>query len=86
MNLTFAPQAWEDYIFWQTTDPKMVSRIHLLLKDIIRNPHTGIGKPEPLKHALRGYWSRRIDSEHRLIYRTVESGILLAQLRFHYGS
>ena len=86
MNLTFAPQAWEDYIFWQATDPKMVSRIHLLLKDIVRNPHTGIGKPEPLKHALRGYWSRRIDSEHRLIYRTVEGGILLAQLRFHYGS
>ena len=86
MNLTFAPQAWEDYIFWQATDPKMVSRIHLLLKDIVRNPHTGIGKPEPLKHALRGYWSRRIDSEHRLIYRTVEGSILLAQLRFHYGS
>lgn len=84
MNLTFSPQAWEDYTFWQATDPKMVSRINLLLKEIIRSPHSGIGKPEPLKHALRGYWSRRIDSEHRLVYRTVEGGILLAQMRFHY--
>lgn len=84
MNLTFSPQAWEDYTYWQATDPKMVSRINLLLKEIIRSPHSGIGKPEPLKHALRGYWSRRIDSEHRLVYRTVEGGILLAQMRFHY--
>ena len=84
MNLTFSPQTWEDYTFWQATDPKMVSRINLLLKEIIRSPHSGIGKPEPLKHALRGYWSRRIDSEHRLVYRTVEGGILLAQMRFHY--
>ena len=86
MNLTFAPQAWEDYTFWQATAPKMVSRINLLLKDIIRSPHSGIGKPEPLKHAFRGYWSRRIDSEHRLVYRVVEGGILLAQMRFHYGT
>ena len=86
MNLTFAPQACEDYIFWQATDPKMVSRINLLLKEIIRSPHSGIGKPEPLKHALRGYWSRRIDSEHRLVYRPVEGGILLAQMRFHYAA
>lgn len=85
MTLTFAPQAWEDYTFWQANDPRMVSRINLLLKDIDRSPHSGIGKPEPLKHALRGYWSRRIDSEHRLVYRTVEGGILLAQMRFHYG-
>ena len=86
MNLTFAPQACEDYIFWQATDPKMVSRINLLLKEIIRSPHSGIGKPEPLKHALRGYWSRRIDSEHRLVYRAIEGGILLAQMRFHYDT
>ena len=86
MNLTFASQAWEDYTFWQATDPKMVSRINLLLKDIMRSPHSGIGKPEPLKHAFRGYWSRRIDSEHRLVYRTVEGGILLAQMRFHYDT
>ena len=86
MNLTFAPQAWEDDTFWQATNPKMVSRINELLKDIIRNPHSGIGKPEPLKHAVRGYWSRRIDSEHRLVYRAIEGGILIAQLRFHYDS
>lgn len=86
MNLTFSPQAWEDYTYWQETDPKMVSRINQLLKDIIRSPHSGIGKPEPLKHAFRGYWSRRIDSEHRLVYRSVEGGILIAQLRFHYGT
>ena len=86
MNLTFSPQAWEDYAFWQATDPKTIQRIHQLLKEIIRNPHSGIGKPEPLKHALRGYWSRRIDSEHRLVYKTVEGGILIAQLRYHYDS
>jgi toxin YoeB len=86
MNLTVAPQAWEDYTYWQATDPRMVSRIHLLLKDIIRSPHVGIGKPESIKHAFRGYWSRRIDSEHRLVYRTVEGGILLAQMRFHYST
>lgn len=85
MNLVFSPQAWEDYTYWQSTDPKMVSRINFLLKDIIRSPHSGIGKPEPLKHAFRGYWSRRIDSEHRLVYRVIEGGILVAQARYHYG-
>ena len=84
MNLIFAPQAWEDYIYWQNTEPKMLNRIHQLIKDIQRNPYDGIGKPEPLKHALRGYWSRRIDSEHRIVYKTVEDGILIAQLRHHY--
>jgi toxin YoeB len=84
VNLTFAPQAWEDYTFWQTTDPKMVARINQLIKDILRDPHSGIGKPEPLKHAFRGYWSRRIDSEHRLVYKIVEGGVLIAQLRYHY--
>ncbi len=84
MNLTFAPQAWEDYKFWQATDPRMVSRINQLIQDILRNPHSGIGKPEPLKHAFRGYWSRRIDSEHRIVYKAIEGGILIAQLRYHY--
>lgn len=73
-------------MYWQENDPKMVSRIHQLLKDVVRSPHSGIGKPEPLKHAFRGYWSRRIDSEHRLVDRTVEGGILIAQIRFHYGT
>jgi toxin YoeB len=84
VNLTFSPEAWEDYTFWQTADSKTMKRIHELLKDIIRNPHSGIGKPEPLKHAFRGYWSRRIDFEHRIIYKAVEGGILIAQLRYHY--
>lgn len=84
MNLTFAPQAWEDYRYWQETDPQLLARIHELIKDILRNPYTGIGKPEPLKHALRGYWSRRINGEHRIVYRMVDGAILIAQLRYHY--
>lgn len=84
MDLTFAPQAWEDYLHWQETDPQLLARIHELIKDILRNPHSGIGKPEPLKHALRGYWSRRINGEHRIVYRMVDGAILIAQLRYHY--
>jgi toxin YoeB len=84
VNLVFVPQAWEDYGFWQKTDPKMVSRINELLKDIARNPHSGIGKPEPLRHAFLGWWSRRIDSEHRIVYRPVTGGIEIAQMRYHY--
>ncbi len=84
MNLIFAPQAWEDYTFWQATDPKMITRINQLIKDIRRSPHAGIGKPELLEHALRGYWSRRIDAEHRIVYKAVEGAIQIAQLRYHY--
>jgi len=84
MNLVFSDQAWEDYQFWMETDKKMARRIHELLKDIKRNPHTGIGKPEPLRHALAGWWSRRINQEHRIVYRATGHGIELAQLRYHY--
>jgi toxin YoeB len=84
MNLIFSDQAWEDYQFWQTTDKKTVRRIHELIKDIKRNPHTGIGKPEPLRHALSGWWSRRIDQEHRIVYSVTERGVELAQLRYHH--
>ncbi|WP_293396355.1 Txe/YoeB family addiction module toxin [Nevskia sp.] len=84
MNLTFAPRAWEDYLHWQATDPKITERIHQLLKDILRNPHSGIGKPEPLKHALKGWWSRRITAEHRIVYKLVDDAVLIAQLRYHY--
>lgn len=84
MNLIFSDQAWEDFQYWQETDKKVARRIHELLKEIKRNPHSGIGKPEPLRHSLAGYWSRRIDQEHRLVYRATEQGILLAQLRYHY--
>ncbi|HZV35452.1 MAG TPA: Txe/YoeB family addiction module toxin [Verrucomicrobiae bacterium] len=84
MNLIFSDQAWEDYQFWLETDKKMLRRIHELLKDIRRNPHSGIGKPEPLRHALAGYWSRRIDQEHRMVYKVTEHGIHLVQMRYHY--
>jgi toxin YoeB len=84
VNLVFAPQAWEDYLHWQKRDPQMISRINLLIKEISRNPATGIGKPEPLKHALQGYWSRRITAEHRIVYRKTGDHILIAQLRYHY--
>ena len=85
MNLCFAPQAWEDYLHWQEVDAKMVERIHELLRDILRNPHAGIGKPEPLKHALKGYWSRRITAEHRIVYAVAAGEIRIAQLRYHYA-
>lgn len=84
MNLTFAPQAWEDYRHWQQSDPQMLARVHELIRDILRNPHSGIGKPEPLKHALRGYWSRRINGEHRIVYRVADGALFIAQLRYHY--
>ncbi len=84
MDLVFAPQAWEDYLHWQDTDPQIVSRINLLIKEITRSPHSGIGKPERLKHTFAGYWSRRITAEHRIVYRRSGNQILIAQLRYHY--
>jgi len=84
VNLVFAPQAWEDYLYWQKTDPQMISRINFLIKDIVRSRYRGIGKPEPLKHALQGFWSRRITSEHRIVYKKLGDQILVAQLRYHY--
>ena len=84
MNFTFTPQAWEDYQFWQKTDKKRLIRIHLLIQDILRSPQEGIGKPEPLKHNLTGYWSRRITEEHRLVYKQFEHGITFVQMRYHY--
>jgi toxin YoeB len=79
MKLIFAEQAWEDYLHWQ-----MVKRIHELIKQATRTPFEGSGKPEPLKHALSGYWSRRINDEHRIVYRVEGDSLLIAQLRFHY--
>lgn len=84
MNLLFSPQAWEDYLYWQQTDKKQLRRIHDLLKDVARNPCEGIGKPEPLKHALAGFWSRRITNEHRMVYRIKGETLEIAQLRYHY--
>ena len=84
MNLQFSSRSWDEYLYWQQTDKKILKRIHELLKDIARSPYQGIGKPEPLKHALSGYWSRRINDEHRLVYRAQGEVILIAQLRYHY--
>ena len=84
MKLIFAEKAWDDYLYWLKADKKMLNRINNLIKDIRREPFEGIGKPEPLKHALSGYWSRRINDEHRIIYKVYDDSILIAQLRYHY--
>ena len=84
MNLVFSREAWEEYLVWQREDPQTVKRIHQLIKEIMRAPYRGIGKPEPLKHALQGYWSRRINAEHRIVYRVVKDDLWIAQLRYHY--
>ena len=84
MNLIFADAAWDDYLYWQRQDRKAVDRINALIKEICRDPYSGIGKPEPLKHALSGYWSRRITEEHRMVYKPEKNALLLAQLRYHY--
>ncbi|HCH23392.1 MAG TPA: Txe/YoeB family addiction module toxin [Oceanospirillaceae bacterium] len=86
MKLTFSTKAWEQYTYWQTTDKKILKRINTLIKDIQRSPHEGIGKPEPLKHGLSGYWSRRINDEHRIVYKHTGDAVLIAQLRYHYGT
>ena len=84
MKLIFSEQAWEDYLYWQKTDRKLLERINALVKDVSRSPFEGIGKPEPLKNALSGYWSRRINEEHRIVYKIVDGSMLIAQLRYHY--
>jgi len=84
MKYTFVDESWEDYLYWQMNDRKMMIKINELLKDIARNPFTGIGKPEPLKFKYKGFWSRRINDEHRLIYRYKDDEILIAKSRFHY--
>jgi toxin YoeB len=84
MKLIFAEAAWEDYLYWQQKDQRMLERINKLIKEVQREPFTGIGKPEPLQHALAGFWSRRITDEHRLVYRADGDSLLIAQLRYHY--
>jgi toxin YoeB len=84
MKLIFVDESWEDYLYWQKTDRKNLDRINKLVKDISRNPYTGLGKPEPLKYKYQGYWSRRITEEHRLIHRVVNDEIHIAKCRFHY--
>lgn len=84
MKLIFSEHAWEDYMYWQQTDKKTAKRINLIIKDIQRNKYEGIGKPETLKHNLSGYWSRRINSTHRIVYKIEGDSIFIAQLRYHY--
>jgi toxin YoeB len=83
-NLVFSDDAWGDCLYWHATDPTTLKRIHQLIKDIMREPYRGIGKPEPLKHALHGYWSRRITGEHRVVYRVSGADVRIAQLRHYY--
>jgi len=86
----WASSGWDDYLFWQETDRKMLRRINLMIKDISRTPFDGLGKPEPLKHQKTGYWSRRIDKEHRLVYKVSgdadKETIYIVQCRYHYDT
>ena len=84
MKLIFADAAWEDYLYWQKQDRKVLERINKLVQEVKREPFSGVGKPEPLRHALAGFWSRRITDEHRMVYRVEGDHLLIAQLRYHY--
>ena len=84
MKIVFEAQAWEDYLHWQTQDRKLLERVNALIKECTRTPFAGIGKPEPLRGSLAGRWSRRIDREHRLVYRVQDGGLHIAQCRYHY--
>jgi len=84
MILSFADDAWSDYLYWQEQDKKILKKINRLIKEIQREPFGGIGDPEPLKYNWSGYWSRRISIEHRLVYKVTETHLLIAQCRYHY--
>jgi toxin YoeB len=84
IDVSFASQAWEDYLYWQEHDPRKLARVNELIRDARRNPFKGIGKPEPLRFDKTGYWSRRIDQEHRLVYKVIGSTLYIAQCRSHY--
>lgn len=84
MKIVFSEQAWEDYQFWVVNDRKTLKRINQLIRDTARDPFRGVGKPEPLRHLLKGYWTRRINEEHRMVYCVKENQLMLAELRYHY--
>lgn len=84
MKIVFSEHAWEDYQYWVETDRQMLKRINRLIQEIERDPFSGTGKPEPLRHGLSGYWSRRINDEHRIVYRVSEDTLQIAQARYHY--
>ncbi len=85
MILSFSDDAWEDYLYWQDKNKKILKKINRLIKEIERSPFEGIGEPEALKYNWSGYWSRRITIEHRLVYKVIDNNILIAQCRYHYG-
>lgn len=84
MKLIFLSTGWEDYLYWQVTDKKTLKKINALIKEIQSSPFQGNGKPEPLKHDLAGWWSRRIDLEHRLVYRVENDSLFILQCKYHY--
>jgi toxin YoeB len=84
MNITFTADAWEHYQYWQENDKEILQRLNTIIKDCQRSPFKGIGKPEPLKANYKGYWSRRINNEHRLIYAISNNVLEIVQCRFHY--
>lgn len=84
LNLLFLPDAWEDYLYWQSADKKIVRKINRLFEEISRTPASGTGKPEPLKENWAGWWSRRLDGQHRMVYKAESDVLIIAQLRFHY--
>lgn len=84
MKIQFSENGWEDYLYWQKTDKNMLRRINSLIQDIQRAPFEGLGKPEPLRHALSGFWSRRINDEHRIVYSMEDNVLRIAQVRYHY--
>ena len=84
MRLVFSEQAWDDYLHWQAAHPKLLARVNLLIRECCRTPSAGIGKPEPLRGPLSGWWSRRINLEHRLVYRPQDGDLLIAQCHLHY--
>jgi len=84
LKIIFSAQAWEDYLYWQTSDKRILKRVNALIREICRDPYRGTGKPEPLKHALAGWWSRRINEEHRIVYQVEGGSLFVAQVRFHY--
>lgn len=86
MRIIFDDSAWDDYLWWQMQDRKVLKRINLLIKDVERKGNEGIGKPEALRHQFSGWWSRRITDEHRLVYKLTDDSIVIASCRYHYGA
>jgi len=84
VRVVFSEHAWEDYLYWQKADRRVVKRINALIGEVQRTPFEGVGKPEALRHGLAGWWSRRINDEHRMVYKIEAESLLIAQLRYHY--